>query len=85
MNLFGMDIRLSPLNIYKRVPWREHKRRKGQSLAYHLRVQKKWTKRYGTKKVPCILLLNNSVIGGVGTTIAMDRREIEALQDFPGN
>jgi len=43
------------------VPNRVHKRRKGQSLQYHRRVQKKWTKRWGTREQQHAYLVDSSV------------------------
>lgn len=51
------------------VPTKRHKKRRNQTEAYHRRVQKKWTKRHGTKQVPAAYMLDNSVIGGYGQTL----------------
>lgn len=32
-------------------------------------MQKKWTRRYGTKQVPAAYMVDNSVIGGHGRTL----------------
>lgn len=48
---------------YTRVPNREHKKRRGMSEAYHRRIQKKWTKRYGTRQEPCIIFMNPRAVG----------------------
>jgi hypothetical protein len=53
----------------KAVPVRKHQRRRGQTGAYHRRVQKKWMKRFGTKQVPCAYMVDNSYLGGVGQTM----------------
>lgn len=50
-------------------PVKAHKKRRRQSEAYHRRVQKKWTKRHGTKQVPDAYMIDNSVIGGYGQTL----------------
>lgn len=52
-----------PLNAVQITP-RQHKRRRGQSLAYHTRVQKKWNKRSAFDKKfqvasnPIVLMLD---------------------------
>lgn len=45
---------------------RVHRHRRGQKLAYHLRVQKKWDKRFGTyeKRTPCMYRMNLNVVLG---------------------
>lgn len=42
--LYGMRVFQSPL---AKFPTRKHKRRKWMSIGYHLRIQKKWNKRFG--------------------------------------
>ena len=49
--LFGVQIKESVLAVTLR-PNRLHKHRRGQSKAYHARIQKKWVKRFGQKQVP---------------------------------
>jgi hypothetical protein len=51
------------------VPAKRHKKRRSQTEAYHRRVQKKWTKRHGTKQVPAAYMLDDSVLGGYGQTL----------------
>ena len=51
------------------VPIKAHKKRRHQSMAYHRRVQKKWTKRHGTKQVPAAYMMENRFIGGSGRTL----------------
>lgn len=53
------------------VPVRKHNKRRNQSEAYHRRVQKKWTKRFGVKNVPSAYMIDNRVIGGNGQTLVM--------------
>ena len=60
--LSGIKIRTSPY-AYTFEPVKKHKRRSSQSDAYHRRVQKKWTKRFGTQKVPCAFVVNGSIAG----------------------
>lgn len=45
------------------APVRKHKRRRNQTDAYHRRVQKKWTKRFGTKLQPCVFQLDGGRFG----------------------
>jgi hypothetical protein len=63
-----LQVRESPLAL-QAVPVKRHKKRRNQREAYHLRVQKKWTKRYGTKQVPAAYMIDNSVIGSYGQTL----------------
>lgn len=51
------------------VPAKRHKKRRNQTEAYHHRVQKKWTKRHGTKQVPTAYLIDNKAIGDYGQTL----------------
>lgn len=53
----------------QRVPVRVHKKRRNQTAAYHARVQKKWTKRFGTKEAPAAFLIDNRYLGGRGRTL----------------
>jgi hypothetical protein len=52
----------SPMAV-RTVPARQHKKRSNQTPAYHARIQKKWTKRFGTKQVPCAYQLNGKQFG----------------------
>ena len=63
-----LQVRESPLAL-QTVPVKRHKKRRNQREAYHRRVQKKWTKRHGTKQVPAAYMIDNSVIGGYGQTL----------------
>lgn len=69
----------SPLAT-RSVPVRVHKKRRNQSDAYHRRVQKKWTKRFGTKLVPSSYLIDNQAIGGTGRTLVMHPELVARLQ-----
>lgn len=53
------------------APVRRHKKRRNQSEACHRRVQKKWTKRHGTKQVPAAYMMDNRFIGGHGRTLVV--------------
>jgi len=44
-------------------PVRRHKKRRNQTEAYHRRIQKKWTKRFGTRHVPAAYMLNLEACG----------------------
>lgn len=63
-----LQVQASPL-VLQTVPVKRNKKRSNQREAYHRRVQKKWTKRYGTKQVPAAYMVDNSVIGGYGRTL----------------
>ena len=43
-------------------PNRSHKHRWRQSVAYHRRIQKKWTKRFGTTTVPAAYMINGGTL-----------------------
>lgn len=62
MSLFSIDIRQSLLAV-KTAPARIHKKRRNQSTAYHARVQKKWTKRFGTTSTPCMFKMRDPWTG----------------------
>ena len=47
-------------------PNKVHKRRRGQTKAYHARIQKKWNKRFGTQQVPGAYLIDGRAIGLFG-------------------
>lgn len=53
------------------VPVRKHKKRRNQSEAYHRRVQKKWTKRFGVKLVPSAYMVDERAIGGSGRVLVV--------------
>ena len=65
-----LQVRESPLAL-QTVPVKRHKKRRNQREAYHRRVQKKWTKRHGTKQLPDAYMIDNSVIGGYGQTLVV--------------
>lgn len=44
---------------------RNHKRRRSQSKKYHLRIQKKWRKRWGTKEEPAAYFLSGDILGHI--------------------
>lgn len=62
-NPFGaLRIVESPMAVQS-VPKRSHKKRRNQTEAYHRRIQKKWTKRFGMKDVPCAYQINGGRFG----------------------
>ena len=62
-NPFGaLRIVESPMAVQS-VPKRAHKKRRNQTEAYHRRIQKKWTKRFGMKGVPCAYQINGGRFG----------------------
>lgn len=68
--------------LERQAPVRTHKHRRNQTAAYHRRVQKKWTKRWGTKTVRSMYLMNPSALGlgSDAMLLAAGRREIAALR-----
>ena len=72
MDLFGIQIVESSF-CERNVPKRKHKHRRNQSAAYHLRVQKKWIKRFGTRKERFALMMNPGVLGLAGGDMVMLR------------
>lgn len=57
----SMRVQESP-HCTTRGPAQRHRKRRNQSAAYHRRIQKKWTKRYGTKDVPSAYIIDTSLI-----------------------
>lgn len=49
MGLKSYNLVQTYLNTH--IPIRRHAKRRNQSNAYHLRIQKKWLRRFGTKRV----------------------------------
>ena len=78
-NLSGVTVRASPF-ITTEAPMRQHKKRRNQSANYHARVQKKWTKRFGTKRVPSAVLFNERVIGGTRPVLYAHPDFVEKLK-----
>ena len=72
-------VRESPMAL-QTVPTKRHKKRRNQTEAYHRRVQKKWTKRHGTKQVPAAYVIDNSVIGGRGKTLVAHPSIVASLK-----
>ena len=61
IDLLGMRVAVNDAITYGTVPARKHTKRKG--TAYHRRIQKKWTKRFGTRVVEFAFVLNPSMLG----------------------
>lgn len=80
----GIRIVESPL-CEMRVPVRKHKHRRGQSPAYHARIQKKWTKRFGMKLERVALIFNPSSDGGwIGQEfIALHPKDYAVIRNIP--
>ncbi len=63
----GIEIRESLFALEDtKQPVRVHKARSWMSASYHARVQKKWTKRFGTVKKPCIFKISPRACGLLG-------------------
>lgn len=78
----GMRVFESPLAMLPE-PIKRHRKRKG-TRAYHLRIQKKWTKRYGTEMKPCMLILNMGSVGlGYGDDLVMHPELMTLLRNLP--
>ena len=61
-DIFGIKIFESPY-CNRIVSVRKHKKRHNQSETYHRRVQKKWTKRFGTRIEKVAYLIGGQVFG----------------------
>lgn len=62
LHLFGIPVFASPF-CNRIVSVRQHKKRRNQSATYHRRVQKKWTKRFGTKVEKVAYLIGGNALG----------------------
>lgn len=78
-HLLGIPMYESPLATESK-PVRAHKKRRNQTEAYHKRVQKKWIKRFGRKNVPCVFIIDNSVLGGIGKRLIVHPALMPALR-----
>ena len=84
-NLFGIPVRTTPINLEREVPVRLHRKRRNQSAKYHARIQKKWVKRFGTKKEQYAVLIDPSKVGlSGGQQLVMDQRSIALLRNIGG-
>jgi hypothetical protein len=79
-NPFGeLRIKESPL-ASRKVPARIHKWGRGQSFNYHVRIQKKWIKRYGVKRESCVFVLEGGLYG-LGSMFVVPPGMLQALRD----
>ena len=60
MNPFGMQLFEAP-RIPVIVPIRLHKKRRNQTEAYHLRIEKKWRKRFGMCEEVRIIQMGDAI------------------------
>lgn len=67
-----MNIVQHPFACERDVPVRKHKKRKNQSNAYHARIQKKWRKRFGTKKENLAIFIGSGLGLGYGDNLFVD-------------
>lgn len=74
----GLRVVESPLAV-QTVPVRAHKKRRNQTEAYHARVQKKWTKRFGTKQVACAYRIDGGQFG-LGSYLVMPPGAMQKLR-----
>jgi hypothetical protein len=62
MRFMGIDVYESPL-CTRRVPVKPHKFGKDhRRRAYHLRIEKKWNKRYGFKVENVMYMIGNNIV-----------------------
>ncbi len=71
----GISVQYSPL-AERTVPKKVHKHRRGQTKAYHARIQKKWAKRFGTKQERCAFVIDPRALlpfpfAGQGNTLVL--------------
>ena len=62
MNILGIQVVTSPY-CQRIVSLRQHKKRRNQSAAYHRRIQKKWTKRFGTRTELTAYMISGGPLG----------------------
>lgn len=78
-NIFGIKIHASPY-CNRIVSVRQHKKRRNQSETYHRRVQKKWTKRFGTRTEKVAYFISGQVFGR--EMIVMHPEHVALLTNF---
>jgi len=82
-SLFGLPVYISPTPLVRQVPIRTHKKRRNQSVAYHKRVQKKWTKRWGTTPESYVLMMNPREVGLSGPSfMVLDPKQFAMLRNL---
>jgi len=80
-SLLGIQVCTSSFPLVRQVPTRTHKKRRTQSESYHRRIQKKWTKRFGTKPEHYALMINPKVAGLLGgPSLVLDPRDVVLLK-----
>ena len=62
LSVSGFKVVVNPLACIKKVPVRKHNRRHNQSLKYHIRIQKKWDKRFGTKQEDHAFIMADTMV-----------------------
>lgn len=71
--IYGMHVFVSPFAV-QTVNVREHKKKKWmERRSYAARVQKKWTKRFGTKQIDVVLRTKDALF--------MTTRMLERIKD----
>lgn len=84
-SLFGIPVRVIDSDLCKRVvPVKQHRKRRNQSASYHRRIQKKWTKRYGTRVEHVAYFVSPSAAGllGMADFLAVSPRSFGVLRGF---
>lgn len=79
----GIQLKESPFPLEKDVPIKLHKHKHNQTKSYHLRIQKKWNKRFGMKKERYALMMNPKAAGMDflgGPFAIVDRRDMAMLR-----
>lgn len=80
-SLLGIQVRTSSFPLVRQVPIRAHKKRRTQSETYHRRIQKKWTKRFGTKPEHYALMIDPKAAGLIGgPSLVLDTRSMALLK-----
>ncbi len=80
--LHGMRVVVNDAITYGTVPARKHTKRKG--TAYHRRIQKKWTKRFGTRVVQFAFALNPRMLGLPNAPhVVMSSRALAMMRNLP--
>lgn len=75
----NMRVIESPFCV-RHSPARRHKKRRNQTAAYHSRIQKKWTKRYGTKAEPCAYIVDAGFLSFVGKALYIHPSLMKSLR-----
>ena len=82
MSLFGIKVVESPF-AYMTVPNRKLVRKRWMSDTYFRRVQKKWTRRFGTHQEPCALFLSPRAVGlGMPDMLALPPGHIGLIRNL---